>query len=872
MELYKKLQINKKSLKQRFPAKLSIKIDKNKNFNQSKESNELYNLTTNQLFNKQVNESKYNKFKKFNYQPLNFYINSINKIYNNSDRSINISNQNPYSYSLNNEKNISYNLKNKIYPVNASINHTINIIEPNSAIITNRKNRNSLNENILNYKLNFDDNLHKKKKSVYLNTTEDNIHFNQIYLNRKAMQGQRSYSGDNKRNNNDKIFLNLIRNASTSFKKSNSKQKFNDKNKNAINDLNYRYLVNNISQLKNKNNKINAKLNINKKKSKLREKPHIELRQIKQIRNNEYIPYINRSNKENNKKMNSIKINQIQKYPKNIKDKKILDKKKLKITLIPNDNNTISTSTSNKIKKNNFNFESIDLISFNKNVDNFYSNRINLQTLQNEPRLTLKKTNINTFESISKSDHNHKSQNKNNFKRNNTNNQFIPMIYKKRKAISPLTSTKKKKLIFFQKDGKTNSGEDIKNIILNNNNFSPLLKNREKHNITKVNSNFNIKTEALKNQNLNINQLNRSNNSYKVYLDPSAFRLSLSQKNIHSQKENKNNSQTISKKNILKKGKEFKIVNINLTEKNNFIIKKNSSICQGGENYPYEEKKINQDNLFKTKFDDLNISFYGVCDGHGDNGHLISEFIKINLPLVMYMEIKSLFYLINNKENHTKDKIVAYFTEICKQSFDIINKKLILNKKIDTSLSGSTCISLLFYEDLIISANLGDSRAIMGKLNNNKWTYESLSRDHKPSEIDEALRIKYKNGIIHPYMNENGFYKGPNRIWIEGQGIPGLAMTRSFGDEIGSTVGVLSEPEIKIFNYEKEDKFIIIGSDGLWEYISCQEAINIVGEFYKDNNLNSDAAVLKLFQTSRNKWMENQGCIDDISIIILFLE
>ena len=237
----------------------------------------------------------------------------------------------------------------------------------------------------------------------------------------------------------------------------------------------------------------------------------------------------------------------------------------------------------------------------------------------------------------------------------------------------------------------------------------------------------------------------------------------------------------------------------------------------------------------------------------------------------MYKEIKSLFYLINNNKNQTEDKIKAYFSEICKQSFDITNKQLISNNNIDSSLSGSTCISLLFYQNLIISVNLGDSRAIMGKLIGNQWVYELLSRDHKPSEIDEALRIKYKNGEIHPYLDENGAFSGPNRVWVKGQGIPGLAMSRSFGDIIGSTVGVLNEPEIKFFNYDKNDKFIIIASDGLWEYISCQEAVNIVGEIYQINNLDSDNAVIKLYQTARHKWIENQNCIDDISIIIIFL-
>ena len=171
----------------------------------------------------------------------------------------------------------------------------------------------------------------------------------------------------------------------------------------------------------------------------------------------------------------------------------------------------------------------------------------------------------------------------------------------------------------------------------------------------------------------------------------------------------------------------------------------------------------------------------------------------------------------------------------------------------------------------MISANLGDSRGILGKLNDNKWTYESLSRDHKPSEIDEALRIKYKNGDIHPYFDENGNFSGPNRVWLKNQGIPGLAMTRSFGDIIGSSIGVISEPEIKFFYHEKNDKFIIIGSDGLWEYISCQEAVDIVGNYYHENDLDTDSAVVKLFQLAKSRWLNKEMYVDDISIIIILL-
>ena len=58
-------------------------------------------------------------------------------------------------------------------------------------------------------------------------------------------------------------------------------------------------------------------------------------------------------------------------------------------------------------------------------------------------------------------------------------------------------------------------------------------------------------------------------------------------------------------------------------------------------------------------------------------------------------------------------------------------------------------------------------------------------------------------GRIFPYLDENGEQMGPFRIWIQDKNIPGLAMTRSFGDYVASTVGVISEPEVT--SYEVTD-------------------------------------------------------------------
>ena len=95
-------------------------------------------------------------------------------------------------------------------------------------------------------------------------------------------------------------------------------------------------------------------------------------------------------------------------------------------------------------------------------------------------------------------------------------------------------------------------------------------------------------------------------------------------------------------------------------------------------------------------------------------------------------------------------------------------------------------------------------------------------------------------------------------------------MSRSFGDKVFSSVGVIATPEIFFFKNNVMDKFIVIGSDGLWMYVSNQETIEIVGKYYE--SLNCDQAIEELYNLAKSRFEENDDYIDDITIIILFLE
>ena len=227
--------------------------------------------------------------------------------------------------------------------------------------------------------------------------------------------------------------------------------------------------------------------------------------------------------------------------------------------------------------------------------------------------------------------------------------------------------------------------------------------------------------------------------------------------------------------------------------------------------------------------------------------------------------------IVSKNVKNLSNADISLLSSIFQETFADTNISLNSDERIDSSYSGSTCVSVLFTPNRICCINIGDSRCILGKYleKGKKWIPYNMSRDHKPSEPDEMLRIKNSGGIIESFRDNFGNFVGPERVWgpdLEG---PGLAMSRSFGDEIGHEIGIVADPEISEHFFEKEDKFIVLGSDGIWEFISNEEVVEIVKEYYFDNNI--EGAIEHLYNEASNRWIMEEGIIDDITIIIIFL-
>ena len=196
--------------------------------------------------------------------------------------------------------------------------------------------------------------------------------------------------------------------------------------------------------------------------------------------------------------------------------------------------------------------------------------------------------------------------------------------------------------------------------------------------------------------------------------------------------------------------------------------------------------------------------------------------------------------------------------------------------------SGTTSVYAFLSNKHLVCANAGDSRAMLCSIVDGRWQARQLTRDHKPDEQDEANRVRRANGRIEPsrlqpgmvmpgLRTQAGMFYGPKRVWLKNKQVPGLAMTRSIGDMAATSVGVTAKPEITVFpNLTPNDKILVMGSDGLWDRFSNVEIMNIiVNGYYK--NRDADGAINFLMQESVDRWTREQGMVDDITILVSFL-
>jgi len=248
-------------------------------------------------------------------------------------------------------------------------------------------------------------------------------------------------------------------------------------------------------------------------------------------------------------------------------------------------------------------------------------------------------------------------------------------------------------------------------------------------------------------------------------------------------------------------------------------------------------KRVEMEDRYVAKIDlcgDSKTAFFGVFDGH--NGKQAAEFTSVKMGELLSEEIRK-------QEETTTVEI----EEAIKYGYMRTDEQFL-----SENISGGTCcVTAVIRNGELFISNAGDCRAVLSR----DGKAEAITSDHRPSREDERDRIEHLGGFVH-------YCHGTWRV----QG--SLAVSRGIGDSHFKQ-WVIPEPETQTLQIGSKSEFVILASDGLWDKVTNQEAVDTVHPFFTENHKTGSiaSACKKLVELSIAR-----GSVDDISVMIIQLQ
>jgi len=102
---------------------------------------------------------------------------------------------------------------------------------------------------------------------------------------------------------------------------------------------------------------------------------------------------------------------------------------------------------------------------------------------------------------------------------------------------------------------------------------------------------------------------------------------------------------------------------------------------------------------------------------------------------------------------------------------------------------------------------------------------------------------------------------------------PGLTMARSLGDMDADACGVVPTPEVSFRPLALgRDRFVILATDGLWEFLPSATVVEVVGGFFDRGDPAIEAARF-LIAMAAYAWKAEEGDYrDDITAVVVYLD
>ncbi len=197
------------------------------------------------------------------------------------------------------------------------------------------------------------------------------------------------------------------------------------------------------------------------------------------------------------------------------------------------------------------------------------------------------------------------------------------------------------------------------------------------------------------------------------------------------------------------------------------------------------------------------VDFVGVFDGHGKVGENVSQTVAKYLCKEVLLE-----YEKTGRFEQSIETVCYDLDDAIRNAPELLNDNGMVT-------GGSTTCCLWILGGNIYVCNIGDSRCCLsyGELHN----AVQVSMDQKPLSPKEKARIEKAGGYV-------------KRKRVNG----GLGVARAFGDYKYKDVASLKPweqkvtvmPDVYTVLLDERINFLLLGSDGVWDVKSCQDAVD----------------------------------------------
>ncbi|XP_054806027.1 probable protein phosphatase 2C 38 [Prosopis cineraria] len=297
-----------------------------------------------------------------------------------------------------------------------------------------------------------------------------------------------------------------------------------------------------------------------------------------------------------------------------------------------------------------------------------------------------------------------------------------------------------------------------------------------------------------------------------------------------------------------------------------------------------DQSQLESGSLSSFEEDGPQGTFVGIYDGHG--GPEAAGFVNDNL-------FKNIKRFTSQNQGMSEEVIKKAFLETEEEFLSQVKEQWM--KKPLLASVGSCCLIGIICNGMLFIANAGDSRAVLGRLHKAHKEIKAIQLSSEHNVSMESVRHELRSS--HPHDPHIVVLK--HRVWRV-KGI--IQVSRSIGDaylkraefnkeplmakfrveEPFEKPILKAEPTVHVQKHHPDDRFIIFASDGLWEHLTNQEAVDIVYN-YPRNGIARRLAKAAMCEAAKKREMRysdlkkiergvRRHFHDDITVIVLFLD